>query len=82
VSGIDWNEDATLYLQLPVAGGTKTTRALQFGPLHWVITLALSGRHGPLSVLLIETESGFVIESDMIEKFARKQDHSKPDLPL
>jgi hypothetical protein len=39
--------------------------------LHWVIELALSGNVGPLSMMLIETESGHVLESEMIETFAR-----------
>jgi hypothetical protein len=29
VSGIDRHEDATLYIQLPLTGGSKTTRALR-----------------------------------------------------
>jgi len=71
VAEIDWREDATLYLQLPMADGTKTTRAILLAPLRSIIDVALSGRFGPSSVLLIETESGFVIEPDMIEDIAR-----------
>lgn len=78
MSEINWSEDATLYIQLPVAGGTNSTRALQFGPLNWVIELALSGRFGPLSLLLIETESGVVIESDMLAELALKLDRDRP----
>ena len=69
--GIDWQEEATLYLQLATAEGTIITRAIHSGPLHWVLDLAMGGRYGPLSVLLIETESGLDIESAGIGEFAR-----------
>ena len=74
---IDWGEAATLYLQLPLVDGTKTFRAAQFGPLRWIIDLALSGQYGPSSVLLIETESGLVIESEMLEEIARLRPQQK-----
>ena len=74
VSEIDWREDATLYLHLPTADGRKSTRAIQSGPLRWVLELALSGRYGPLSVLFIETESGLEIDAEMLAEAARKLD--------
>ena len=73
MTGLNLREDATLYVQLPMAGGDKITRAVHVGPLQSMIELALSGRYGPVSVLLIETESGFVIDHVMLAEAACKR---------
>ncbi|HWA04054.1 MAG TPA: hypothetical protein VG819_11075 [Rhizomicrobium sp.] len=78
MAGVDWHEDATLYLHLALADGGKTTRAVEFGPLHRVLALAISGRHGPLEGLLIETESGLEIAAGAIADYARRSGEAPP----
>jgi hypothetical protein len=74
---LDWYEDATLYIQLPVNDAPSVARAQHIGPLHWIVELALSGRCGPIGILLIETESGLVFEADAIDEMARRSDRPK-----
>lgn len=75
---MDWQEDATLYVRLPVEGGADVTRARHAGPLHWIVDVALSGRCGPAGILLIETESGEIFEAAAIEEIAQRADRPKP----
>jgi hypothetical protein len=76
---VDWQEDAVLYIQLKLPSGERTARALHTGAIFALIDIALSGRHGPLAQLLIETQSGATIECEAIAELGRRPDRPRSD---
>lgn len=72
-----WSQPASLFISQDLKGGPPRTRAVQKGPLNWLIEMAINNNPLPLKQIFLETEKGDHFAPDEILELSRRTD--RPD---